>query len=93
MTGKYEQARSYYQKILENKPNEQDFLNAGHTEWVLHNTKKALHLYKSSIQSDNNNFHKFMEQFQQDLPDLKAAGIKENDIPLVLDELRYMLEE
>ena len=93
VTGKYEQARSYYQKILENKPNEQDFLNAGHTEWVLHNTKKALHLYKSSIQSDNNNFHKFMEQFQQDLPDLKAAGIKENDIPLVLDELRYMLEE
>lgn len=91
--GKYEQARKYYRKILENKPNEQDYLNAGHTELVLHNIKEALALYKRSVQSDSNNFHKFMEQFHQDLPELKAAGINDADIPLILDELRYILEE
>lgn len=93
VTGKYEQANKYYQQILQDNPNEQDFLNAAHTQWILHRPKEALALYKRSVQSENNNFHKFMEQFQQDLPELKAAGIQEADIPLLLDELRYMLEE
>ncbi len=93
ITGKYEQAETYYDKIVLDRPNEQDFLNAGHTQLALRRYKKALELYKRSVQSEQNNYHKFMEQFRQDLPELKAAGIPENDIPLLLDELRYMLEE
>lgn len=93
LTGKYEQAETYYDKIVLDRPNEQDFLNAGHTQLALRRYKAALQLYKRSVQSEHNNYHKFMEQFRQDLPELKAAGIPENDIPLLLDELRYMLEE
>ncbi len=35
LTGKYDQARNYYKKILDNQPHAQDLLNAGHTEWAL----------------------------------------------------------
>lgn len=93
VTGKYDQARNYYQKILDNNPNEQDYLNAGHTEWVLNNMKETLRLYVLSVQSKDGNIHKFMEQFNQDIPELLAAGVEEEDIPLLLDQLRYQLEE
>lgn len=94
VTGKFEQARKYYEKILSNSPNEQDYLNAGHTEWALQNIKATLSLYIHSIRErENGTINKFIEQFNQDLPDLLLAGIKEEDIPLLLDQLRYQLEE
>lgn len=93
VTGKLDQAYNYYRKILDEQPNEQDYLNAGHTAWALHRMQETLAYYQKSVQSENNNFHKFIEQFRQDIPELKSAGIADGDIPLVLDELRYRLEE
>lgn len=93
VTGKYDQARNYYQKILANNPNEQDYLNAGHIEWALNNMKETLRLYVLSVQSKDGNIHKFMEQFHQDIPELLTAGVEAEDIPLLLDQLRYQLEE
>lgn len=93
VTGKYEQAQNYYRKILENNPTDQDFLNAGHIEWVLKNIKEALTFYVQAVLCDNGNFHKFNEQFRQDIPELLSAGIEEQDVPLILDQIRYRLEE
>ncbi|MDH6306073.1 tetratricopeptide (TPR) repeat protein [Parabacteroides sp. PF5-5] len=91
LTGKYDQARNYYHKILTNQPNMQDFLNAGHTEWALQNIKGAIDYYKQAIQQEDNDFQKFREQFIQDIPDLVIAGIEESEVPLILDQLRYIL--
>lgn len=92
LTGRYDQARNYYRKILDNQPNMQDYLNAGHTEWALQNLKEALGYYKKSIESEFGDFYKFHEQFTQDIPDLLVAGVEESEIPLILDQLKYMLE-
>lgn len=91
LTGKYDQARKYYKKILEAQPNMQDYLNAGHTEWALQNNKAALDFYKQAVEKENGDWFKFYNQFEQDIPDLKKAGIEEDEIPLMLDQLRYML--
>lgn len=91
LTGKYDQARKYYKKILEAQPNTQDFLNAGHTEWVLQNNKAALAYYKQAVEKEGGDWFKFYKQFEQDIADLKNAGIEEEEIPLMLDQLRYML--
>lgn len=91
LTGKYDQARNYYKKILDNQPNTQDLLNAGHTEWALQNIKEALRFYAQAVQKENGDFNKFTEQFNQDISDLLIAGIEETDIALMLDELRYTL--
>lgn len=92
LTGKYDQARKYYKKILDNQPNTQDLLNAGHTEWALQNIKGALGHYKQAVKLEDENFHKFKEQFNQDIPDLLIAGIEDSEVYLMIDQLRYSLD-
>lgn len=91
LTGKYDQARNYYKKILDYKPNAQDFLNAGHTEWTLQNIKGALSYYQQVVQKEEGNFNKFQELFNQDIPDLLVAGIEPSEITLMLEQLRYKI--
>lgn len=93
LTGKYDQARNYYKKIVENQPNTQDLLNAGHTEWALQNIKGALNHYKQAVQMESGDFYKFQEQFNQDIPDLLVAGIEEDELPLIMDQIRYALND
>ena len=92
LTGKYDQARNYYKKILDNQPHAQDLLNAGHTEWALQNIKGALSFYQQAVQMENGNILKFQEQFSQDVADLLIAGIEEAEVALMLDQLRYKIE-
>lgn len=92
LTGKYDQARNYYKKILSHHPNMQDLLNAGHTEWALQNIKGALSYYIQAVELESGNLQKFLEQFNQDIPDLLIAGIEESEVALMLDQLRYKLE-
>lgn len=93
LTGKFDQARHYYRQIVEDKPMAQDYMNAGHTEWILQNIKGALDLYKKAVELDDNDFFKFSGQFNQDISELLIAGIESDEIPLVLDQLRYLLDE
>lgn len=92
LTGKYDQARNYYKKILDNQPNTQDLLNAGHTEWALQNIKGALSHYKQAVRMENNEFNHFLDLFNQDITDLLIAGIEKSDVALMLDELRYTID-
>ncbi|MDR0796312.1 MAG: tetratricopeptide repeat protein [Tannerella sp.] len=89
LTGKFSQARKYYEKILESHPQTHDYLNAGHTEWLLRNFKKALDYYVQAIRSESDDFNKFAELFKLDVPDLIQAGVSPSEIPLLLDWLQY----
>ena len=89
LNGKYEQALDYFQKIIDSNPNTIDYLNAGHTCLAMGNNKEALDLYGSALNSSGNSFEKFVESFVADIPDLLNAGVKANDIPIILDSLAY----
>ncbi|MDR2041301.1 MAG: tetratricopeptide repeat protein [Tannerella sp.] len=91
LSGKYDQARHYYGKILDRRPLMQDFLNAGHTEWVLQHIQKALAFYRSAVKAEDGGFDKFHTLFGQDIPDLLRAGINPSEIPMLLDRLQYTL--
>lgn len=91
LTGKYDHARNYYHKISIQNPDRHDYMNAGHTEWVLQNIKGALDFYKKSIQAAKSDFEAFRTEFNNDIPELIAAGVDVAEIPLMLDELRYTL--
>ncbi len=91
LTGKYDQARNYYKKIIAEQPSAQDFLNAGHTEWVLQNIKGAMDFYLQAVEKESGDFFKFKEEFDKDIPDLIIAGIENTEIYLMLDQLRYAL--
>jgi len=90
LAGKYEQASDYYEKILNHKPENLDYLNAGHVYLVTKNIKKAIQLYTLSVKNFDS-FAKFSEVFNEDIPDLIAAGVEESNIPLMLDLVQYNL--
>jgi tetratricopeptide (TPR) repeat protein len=89
LNGKYEQALDYFQKIIGSNPNAIDYLNAGHACLAMGNNKEALKFYKSALNSSGNSFKKFEESFVADIPDLLNAGVKVDDIPIILDSLVY----
>ena len=93
LIGKYSQAQKYYQQIIENQPQTHDYLNAGHTEWMLRDFKKALEYYTQAIQAESGDFNKFVELFRQDISYLESAGVNPSEILLLLDWLRYTISE
>lgn len=84
VSGKYEQATKYYNKIIEKKPLTMDYLNAGHASWAAGNIKEAIALYsKAAAQSESMDM--FVEMFNRDRYTLITQGIAEDDIPLMID--------
>ena len=86
--GKHEQAMKYYHKLLEKETQLLDYLNAGHVAWSLGQLEKAVKMYATSLAMSDNQ-ESFLELFNKDKEDLIKQGIKEDDIPLMLDLLRY----
>ena len=89
LTGKYNEAMDYYSKIVESNPNAIDYLNAGHVRFSLGNNKEALSLYRMALNAQGDSFEKFLELFTADIPDLLHAGVKPENIPILLDSLMY----
>ena len=51
--GNYEQSRKYYNKVISNNPNAQDYMNFGHLELASKNLSLALSLYANSIKNSS----------------------------------------
>ncbi len=85
---KFDVAQRYYGQIIENLPNAYDFLNAGHVEFCLGNTKTAVELYVKAVKSAGS-FTTFKLMFDEDLDELQKACIDTNILPIILDKVRY----
>ncbi len=93
LTGKKEQAEKYYNRLTESEPNKHDYLNMGHVQWSIGNRKSALDFYKKSISRDGFSETEFLTVFEEDLPHLVEQGVDVEDVPIMLDQLRYFIEE
>ena len=51
----------------------------------------AVDHYAKAVAKENGDFSRFLELFNADIADLNAAGIENEEIPLLLDELRYTI--
>lgn len=87
VTGKHEQAMKYYDLLLNKETQVQDYMNAGHTAWSLGNVAKAVKMYATSLAMSEDT-DAFMSLFNKDKEDLLAQGIRQEDIPLMMDLLR-----
>ena len=92
LTGKREQSNKYFMKLIEEGPNKHDLMNMGHVQWSLGNRKEALDYYKQSISKTGFSEAEFMNVFEEDLPQLLQQGINKEDVPIMLDQLRYFVE-
>jgi tetratricopeptide (TPR) repeat protein len=93
VTGKKEQAAKYFQQLIDDEPGKHDFMNMGHVQWSLGNRKAALEFYKKSISTTNFSEKEFFEVFDEDLHHLLNQGVDKEDVPIMLDQLRYFVEE
>jgi tetratricopeptide (TPR) repeat protein len=90
--GKYRQATDYFNKIIASNPGFTDYLNAGHVQLAMGNTQEAIHLYALSWKNSKQSPAEFTDAFSIDIPDLLDAGIKEKDIPFIIDSIFYTIE-
>ena len=93
LIGKIEQAEKYYERLIRDAPNKYDLLNMGHVQWCLGNRKAALNYYKRSINATDSSEKDFMDAFDEDLQHLIKQGVNPEDVPIMLDQLRYFLED
>jgi tetratricopeptide (TPR) repeat protein len=93
MCRRYDQAARYYQKVLDNTPTVEDYLNAGHVEWCKGFPMKAVELYKRGIRVTHTILPDFLELFRADKDELLRHGITASEWAAVRDEFLYQLEE
>ena len=85
MSKKYEQAEKYYQKLLQDEQAlPTDWLNAGHVAWAQGQLETAATRYGKAITLCGSKTQ-FLELFDKDRDILVQHGIREEDIPLMLD--------
>lgn len=89
--GKFETAKKYLTNLIEENANKYDFMNLGHVDWCLGNREIAVKNYKLSINRSDNNLKSFMIGFEEDKKHLLKFGIKEIDMVLMMDYLKYQL--
>ncbi|GAB6011796.1 tetratricopeptide repeat protein [Viscerimonas tarda] len=89
---RFDLSRQYYQKILSGKPNEHDYLNAGHVELVLNNKKAALNYYMQTVSILDNSPSDFIALFEADINTLIDSGVDEGFFVLLFDELKYKFD-
>lgn len=87
--GDLKKAEYYSKKILAATPIAYDFINGGHIAWSQGKISKALEFYCKGLNLLQNNWEVFQDTFFENKSHLLARGIKENEIPLMLDEILY----
>ncbi|WP_282038705.1 tetratricopeptide repeat protein [Saccharicrinis aurantiacus] len=92
VSGNFEQAEKYYQKLLISSSNNQDLINIGHVYLCLKDRKQALVYYKKAINLMNNS-EEFFNTFYEDQEQLILNGVDELDLPIIIDQLKYSIEE
>jgi tetratricopeptide (TPR) repeat protein len=92
LVGKKRQSEQYFSKLVEDSPNKFDLMNMGHVQWCLGKRKIALDYYKQSISDAEMSEKEFMEAFDEDLEHLLRQGVDKDDVPIMLDQLRYSIE-
>lgn len=93
LTGKSAQAEKYYLKLMEEQPDKYDLMNMGHVQWVQGKRTPALDYYRLSIVTGGFSEAEFKTVFEEDLHFLLERGIDDHEVPILLDQLRYTLEE
>jgi tetratricopeptide (TPR) repeat protein len=87
VSGNIVQADYYVQKIIENEPSAQDYLNAGHIAWCQRRLTAAIAFYNKSLNLMQDNKELFIKTLLEDKSYLLGNGVGEDEIPLLIDAM------
>ena len=91
--GKFEQAEKYAAKSINKKPAQTDFLNMGHIKWCQGYRMEALEWYRKCVKFKGNTIKDFFDSFENDRHIFDKHNVDSADIPIMMDQLRYFLED
>lgn len=92
LSNKLEQAEKYYEKVIALQAQWIDYLNLGHVYWTQKNRKKAVEFYKLTLQYNGKDMEAFTKSYTDDSQYLVEKGIDKTDIAIVLDYMRYYIQ-
>ena len=78
-------SKKYYDKILGEAPNANDYLNMGHVALASGDMKAAVNSYLISVEKRGGDKEAFVKSMKDDTPSLIKAGVKAELIPLITD--------
>lgn len=90
VTGKLDQAEKYCKKLIDTEKNAHDWINLGHVHLCRGDKKEALACYRQSI-LNGHTIEAFLKIFEEDIKQLALNGIPTDDLPILLDQLRYSI--
>jgi tetratricopeptide (TPR) repeat protein len=87
VSGHLEEAEEAYREILDTTetPGPYDLMNAGHVALSLGHKEDALKRYREALSANEMNKHSFEKIFSEDIPYLIKHGIREEELPLMLE--------
>ena len=89
VSGKMTEARHYFEKLMENEPNKYDFMNLGHVFLCMNEKQKAIECYLQSLKQKDNSMQQFIAGFDDDRQYLIKYGVDAEELPILLDYLKY----
>lgn len=89
LSRRYDEAQTYYSRILAGSPNANDYLNMGHLAWAQGRLHNAIDFYRLSAAESSADA--LVASIRDDSPNLEIAGIDTSSMPMMLDALRYEL--
>ena len=93
MNGNKEKSLVFYSKLINSdNPSANDFLNAGHLNYLSGNLKKAVEYYTRSASFPDSGIEKFEASIKEDIPTLTAAGGKPEELNLIVEKVKYNLD-
>lgn len=91
VTGDFDGAARYYEKVINDNPTASDYLNMGHVAMARNAYKEAINYYKLSMNKAGNGSETLIRSIRNDQDALHDAGIDDRTIALVIDALLYSL--
>lgn len=88
----FSQSKNYYDKILNDNPTFEDFLNMGHLALVQGQIQDAINYYKKSINYNKSEIEKLLHSLKEDEKHLLEIGINVSMIPYIIDALLYSID-
>lgn len=88
----FEQSKAYYNKILNDNPTNEDFLNIGHLNLAQGRILDAIDYYKMAIKKNSSDINWLIKSLRNDEKYLIKIDIDVSIIPFVIDSLLYSID-
>lgn len=87
--GDYEKSLKYYDRILADKPDDSDFLNAGHLAMAMKDYRRAASLYRRYLQAHNFDIAALDKALEADMAHLRNAAVDPLMLAIAVDAAQY----